>query len=166
MLFTSVEAFLKTWEYENGLTQGYMDVLTDASLKQAITPEHFNLGQIAWHLTTFPKAFLSQAGLQSEGPTADLETPTSAKEISDAYRHMTTTVTDAMKSQWSDAQLAETKTFFGKQFPIGMALTALIHHQIHHRGQMNVLMRQAGLVVPSVYGPTKEQWVQMQSQTK
>jgi uncharacterized damage-inducible protein DinB len=156
---------MQTWAHEVGLTQGYMDVLTDASLKQEITPEHSNLGQIAWHLTTFPKLLLSQAGLQFEGPSDDVERPTSAKEISDAYRRVSAAVTEAVKSQWSDAQLGETKTFFGRPFPIGIALTLLIHHQIHHRGQMNVLMRQAGLVVPSLYGPTKEQWIQIQSQT-
>ena len=34
----------------------------------------------------------------------------------------------------------------------------LIGHQTHHRSQMTVLMRQAGLVVPEVYGPAKEGW--------
>ncbi|MCK4657684.1 MAG: hypothetical protein KAT85_11650, partial [candidate division Zixibacteria bacterium] len=29
---------------------------------------------------------------------------------------------------------------------------------IHHRGQMTVLMRQAGLKVPGVYGPSMEEW--------
>jgi len=31
-------------------------------------------------------------------------------------------------------------------------------HQAHHRGQMTVLMRQAGMKVPGVYGPSKEEW--------
>lgn len=34
----------------------------------------------------------------------------------------------------------------------------LIQHQNHHRGQMTVLMRQAGLPVPGIYGPAKEEW--------
>ena len=34
----------------------------------------------------------------------------------------------------------------------------LVTHQTHHRGQMTVLMRQAGLKVPDVYGPAKEGW--------
>jgi uncharacterized damage-inducible protein DinB len=33
----------------------------------------------------------------------------------------------------------------------------MIDHQTHHRGQMTVLLRQAGLTVPGVMGPTKEQ---------
>jgi uncharacterized damage-inducible protein DinB len=36
-------------------------------------------------------------------------------------------------------------------------LHALVLHQVHNRGQMTVLMRQAGLVLPGVYGPTREE---------
>ena len=40
----------------------------------------------------------------------------------------------------------------------GQVLTVLIRHQIHHRAQMTVLIRQAGLKVPGVYGPSREEW--------
>ena len=43
--------------------------------------------------------------------------------------------------------------------PNSIFLMTLINHQNHHRGQMTVLMRQAGLTVPGVYGPAKEEWV-------
>ena len=39
-----------------------------------------------------------------------------------------------------------------------MSLQVLVVHQAHHRGQMTVLMRQAGLTVPGVYGPAREEW--------
>lgn len=35
----------------------------------------------------------------------------------------------------------------------------LIKHIIHHRGQVTVLMRQAGIEPFGVYDPTKERWV-------
>ena len=41
--------------------------------------------------------------------------------------------------------------------PNSIFLMTLINHQNHHRGQMTVLMRQAGLTVPGVYG-SKEEW--------
>jgi uncharacterized damage-inducible protein DinB len=43
-------------------------------------------------------------------------------------------------------------------------LTVLLRHEIHHRAQMTVLMRQAGLRVPGVYGPSREEWAAMQAQ--
>ena len=40
----------------------------------------------------------------------------------------------------------------------GLTLQVLVVHQAHHRGQMTVLMRQAGLEVPGVYGPSRQEW--------
>jgi len=45
--------------------------------------------------------------------------------------------------------------------PKAVTLDLLIKHIIHHRGQMTVLMRQAGLNVPGVYGPSRDEWSQM-----
>ena len=47
---------------------------------------------------------------------------------------------------------------YGESWTVGFTLLALITHQAHHRGQMTVLMRQAGLTVPGIYGPAREEW--------
>ena len=47
---------------------------------------------------------------------------------------------------------------YGETWSRGMTLFYLILHQAHHRGQMEVLMRQAGLKVPGIYGPAREEW--------
>jgi uncharacterized damage-inducible protein DinB len=47
---------------------------------------------------------------------------------------------------------------YGEKWTRGFTLYVLIAHQSHHRGQMTVLMRQAGLKVPGVCGPSKEEW--------
>ena len=49
---------------------------------------------------------------------------------------------------------------------MAMVLNVLIRHQIHHRGQMTILMRQAGVVVPSVYGPSREETAAMRAKQK
>ena len=43
----------------------------------------------------------------------------------------------------------------------GKLLQIIMHHQIHHRAQLGVLMRIAGLAVLGVYGPSKEDWTAM-----
>ena len=49
---------------------------------------------------------------------------------------------------------------YGQMWTREATLTSLVVHQIHHRAQMTVLMRQAGLKVPGIYGPSKEEWGQ------
>ena len=48
--------------------------------------------------------------------------------------------------------------YYGMQWTGAFALQVCVMHQAHHRGQMTVLMRQAGLVVPGTFGPAKEEW--------
>ncbi|WP_258881781.1 DinB family protein [Paenibacillus sp. sptzw28] len=36
-------------------------------------------------------------------------------------------------------------------------------HQIHHRGQMTILIRQAGLTAPGIYGPNEEETAAMRA---
>jgi uncharacterized damage-inducible protein DinB len=57
--------------------------------------------------------------------------------------------------------LTDELPMYGSTWRRGDILASLVHHQIHHRGQMTVLMRQAGLVVPGVYGPAREEWAAM-----
>lgn len=63
-----------------------------------------------------------------------------------------------MRTQWSDASLKDIHNVFGMDLPSEVSLPLIIKHLIHHRGQMTVLMRQAGLEVTGVYGPAREEW--------
>lgn len=66
-----------------------------------------------------------------------------------------------MKSQWNDDDLKVLNNVFGQELPNGVTLSLLNQHQIHHRGQITVLMRQAGLKVPGIYGPAREEWAEL-----
>ena len=64
----------------------------------------------------------------------------------------------AVQLQWNDDKLAEPLKLFGTiDTTYGGLLTLIVRHQIHHRGQLTILMRQAGLVPPGVYGPNEEE---------
>ena len=161
-MFITIEGFLSNWGFESGSTQKVLDALTDGSLKQEVMPNDRTLGGIAWHLVTALPAIVGQTGLTFEAPAMDAPVPATAKEIADEYRKTSQALTDAVKSQWTDQTLAEMVNLFGQfEATKGTVLSLVINHQIHHRGQMTILMRQAGLIVPGVYGPSKEEWIQM-----
>ncbi|WP_416826076.1 DinB family protein [Ectobacillus polymachus] len=157
-MFQTVEGFLKTWENEAKSTQKVLDALTDESLKQEITPENWSLGRIAWHIVTAIPVMTLGTGLKFEGETKDYPVPSSAQYIANSYRQMNEAFTQAIKTQWTDKDIATIHDFFGRQMPNSIVLMTVINHQNHHRGQMTVLMRQAGLKVPGIYGPSKEEW--------
>lgn len=156
-----IEDFVTEYTKEAQATQRVMDALTDASLSQKITPELRSLGQIAWHIATTIHEMLSRTGLTFAAPEGEEHAPASAQSIADTYRSSAAAAIEAMKSQWTDAKLTETSDMYGEQWPNGLTLRIFISHEIHHRGEMIVLMRQAGLRVPGIYGPTREEWIEM-----
>ena len=68
---------------------------------------------------------------------------------------------EQIKADWNDSTLNVSDDMYGEKWPRGMTLAVLVSHQTHHRAQMTVLMRQANLRVPGVYGPAREEWAPM-----
>lgn len=159
-MFRTIEDFMNEWNNETKATQRVLDTLTDASLEQRIAPDLRTLGQIGWHIATTIHEMLSRTGLKFDMPEGEELAPTSAKTIADTYRSASAKAIDAIQSQWTDAALTESSDMYGQQWPNGLTLRIIISHEIHHRGEMVVLMRQAGLRIPEIYGPTREDWIE------
>ena len=156
-MYRSIQDFLANWAHEEALTLQVLDTLTDASLPQAVLPGKRTLGDLGWHLVSSVNGMLGAGGLSVEGPSFHAPTPTSAAEIAAEYRKVSAAAVSALKEQWTDGKLPESLKLFGViDTTYGGLLQLVINHQIHHRGQMTVLMRQAGLVPPGVYGPNEE----------
>lgn len=157
-MFTTVKEFKEEWLQEAALTQKVLDALTDASLQQSVWSGGRTLGRIAWHITINIPQFLNRFGVVIEAVKVAAGVPISAKEIAETFRSVSANVAVGAQEQWTDATLTQVQDFFGRELPNAVILSQLIRHMIHHRGQMTILMRQAGLNVPGVYGPSKEEW--------
>lgn len=149
---------MRSWEFEASATQKLLNNLTNESLKQEITSQNWTLGHIAWHTIASIRIITSNTNLTFDAPAKDYPVPTSAQFIVDSYKEVSDAFVQALKTQWTDHTMNECIEFLGQQIPNGSLLLFLIQHQCHHRGQMTVLMRQAGLVVPGIYVPSKEEW--------
>jgi uncharacterized damage-inducible protein DinB len=160
-MYTTIAEFIEDWNQEAASTQKVLDALTDSSLQQSVASEHRTLARIAWHVVTSTPEMLNEFGVKVENVENGATAPSSAKEIADTFRKVSADTMDAVKQQWTDASLKEMKNVFGMDMQKAVTLSLLIKHIIHHRGQMTVLMRQAGLNVPGVYGPSKDEWSQM-----
>ena len=160
-MFRRLADFEAEWKYETDQTLRVIRALSDESLGQAVVPGGRTLGFLAWHVTVALPVSMAQAGVRSTGPGHDAPVPTRAAEIADAFESAAGSLGAAVQKAWSDEKLTEPVNYFGRQMPAGIVLEAVIRHLAHHRGQMTVLMRQAGLPVPGVYGPSKEDWEAM-----
>ncbi len=157
-MFRKIEDFQKSWAYETEATVKVFKALTDASLNQLVSQGGRTLGYLAWHQTLTLGEMPAQVGLKIDAPSHDEQCPGSAAAIATAYERAAASVGEQVAANWTDETLLQTDPMYGQIWSRGMTLSALILHQAHHRGQMTVLMRQAGLCVPGVYGPAKEEW--------
>lgn len=160
-MFTKLSHFERAWEYESEGTLKLLRALTDASLAQAVAPEGRTLGRLAWHVTTSLPEMMGRTGLRLAGPGEHDPVPGTAAAIVSGYEAAAASLLPAIRKSWTDDTLQEADDMYGDRWKRGLTLTILITHQAHHRGQMTVLMRQAGLKVPGIYGPAREEWAGM-----
>ncbi|MCU7667138.1 DinB family protein [Bacillus thuringiensis] len=160
-MYVTISDFIKEWNREAMLTQKVLDGLTDESLKQQVYPEGRTLGRIAWHFTTNIPEYLAHFGLKIEGVEDAGSVPTSAKEIAETFKNISLDVAKVIEEQWTDESLKQIQGAFGRQESNATILMGLIKHIVHHRGQVTVLMRQAGIKPFGVYGPPKEDWIHL-----
>ena len=162
--FDTVADFKATWLSEAKMTRSYFEHLTDESLKQPIADGFMNLGDLAWHLVTSIPGLVRENGLDIPLPTNHKETPEKVSEIITTFDQLSNKLLEEIDAKWNDETLVTVDKMWGAfDWPKWLALAMLVAHQGHHRGQMTVLMRQAGLKVPGVYGPSKEEMEQYAS---
>ena len=157
-MYTSVSAFISDWKYESEATLKLINNLTDESLKQKVWGEGRTLGFLAWHITLSIGEMMTKIGLNPDCPHEDTKMPAKAIDIKNTYEKASASLITEIESKIKDEMLNDEVTAYGQTFKKCQMLKMLNGHQIHHRGQMTVLMRQAGLKVQGIYGPSKEEW--------
>lgn len=159
-MYSTVDNLIAEWNKEAALTQRILDSLTDESLLQKVYPDGRTLGRIAWHFVSNIPDYLTEFGLGLDKVQNSDEVP-SANEIAESFKTISSNVGKALNEQWIDDSLKQIQNAFGRMESNATIFMGLIKHIVHHRGQITVLMRQAGLPIPAIYGPSKEGWKQL-----
>lgn len=157
-MYTSTKAFLSDWKHESEASLKLFNTLTDESLKQKVWSEGRTLGFLAWHITLSIGEMMTKIGLTPDCPPEDAKMPPKASDIKNTYEKASKSLNFELESKLKDEMLNDDINAYGQTWKKGVILKMLYSHQIHHRGQLTVLMRQAGLKVPGIYGPAKEEW--------
>ena len=160
-MYYKISDFKNDWKSESEATIKILNSLTDESLNQKVNEGGRSLGRLAWHITISLGEMPSHAGLPVKEIDGNSEVPASAKVIAEQYKRDSKQLLEVVAANWTDESLPDEVNMYGQNWKKGFVLEVLVRHQIHRRAQMTVLMRQAGLKVPGVYGPAKEEWESM-----
>ena len=154
LIMHRTDDFLLVWKLESESTLKVFAALSDDKLSQSVVSGGYSLQSLAWHIVGSIAMIPAHAGLLPM--PAKEPTPAAVAAIIDAYKRNAKQLTDAVQEKWTDAQLDEKIPIFGRTLRRGAVLSIVISHMCHHRAQMTVLMKQAGLKVPGVYGPSED----------
>jgi len=159
-MYHTINEFLEDWKTESEATVKVFKNITDESLNMSMLNYKRTIGRLAWHITNSIGETMKAAGSQIGATEDSNDQPNSASKIIEEYEKASNNMITRIKSDWTDSALKEEVNMFGEMWTKEFTLKVIVTHQIHHRSQMTVLMRQAGLKVPGIYGPSYEEWQQ------
>jgi uncharacterized damage-inducible protein DinB len=160
-MYYKLSDFIEEWKYESESTIKIFKHLKDESLSKKFNDNVRTPGRFAWHLVTTIGEMVQRTGLKFDATPVDAPIPATESEICNEYKRSSDGMIEALKKEWNDETLNEDVNLYGETWKKGTVLSVLVKHQAHHRGQLTVVMRLAGLEVPGVYGPAKEEWTKM-----
>lgn len=160
-MYYKINDFIKDWRSESEATLKIFNNLNDEILNKKFHDNIRTAGRLAWHIIESIPEMMNRTGLRVYGPEENSEMPDNLKKICEEYTKASESLIEAVTKNWTDDNLSEKINMYGEMWNKGTILSVMIVHQIHHRAQIIVLMRLAGLKVPGIYGPAREEWAQM-----
>ena len=164
------QQFLKTWEHESQNTIKVLKSLPAGQYDFRPDPKGRSLGEMAWHLAegdAYMTFGIERGDFTTPSKPPGIERPKTIAELAPGYERIHRDAVARVK-KLSPADYDRTIPFFdGSPVAIRHILwSAVLHHGIHHRGQLMLLNRQAGGTNPGIYGPNREEWTKMMEAMK
>jgi len=163
---SSIENFIAQWEFEFQITLNVMRAIPEDKIEFKPHEKFFTARKLAWHFVRIEDIFgrgvlkdkiiIGQSALPAEPPATVAEMiaifEKQHPEIVSGWR----TLDESTLQQKIPFVTPDGVT--RRELPRKAYLRiTLMHHIIHHRGQLSLMLRLMGAKVPSVYGPTADE---------
>jgi uncharacterized damage-inducible protein DinB len=160
---SAIDLLLQELEQEAQTTRRVLERVPGDRLAWKPHDKSMSLGQLALHVASVPGA-IAEISRISPFPAPKFEHP-SAASAAELVPTLDRSVAKAktILREMSDADLGKTwRVVDGDRevmaIPIAALLrTIMLNHWYHHRGQLSVYLRQVGVPVPSIYGPSADE---------
>ena len=160
---TMTEALQQELEQEAATTRRVLERVPNDRLGWKPHDRSMSLGQLALHVAMVPGAVAELSQISpAPVPTFVQPSPASAAELIPTLDDSIARAKGVLQSI-DDAALGKIwRVMDGDRevmaIPVGALLRSImLNHWYHHRGQLCVYLRQVGVPVPSVYGPSADE---------
>lgn len=162
-----LESFLTIWTAEAKKTADLMRSLPPTQYDYRPDKDWRSIGEMAWHLAE-GDGYMSAAAVEGkfgfDSKPPGLERPKTIAELAPAYERVHADAIARVRTLKPEDLDGTMMDFTGQPIRIGdMLWSYLLHHNIHHRGQLSLMCRLAGGVPPGMYGPNREETQVMQA---
>ncbi len=167
MANTELSQFLAAWEQEAQGTIKLLRALPPTQYDFRPTSDWRSLGELAWHLAE-GDGYMADGAVKGSLDFATklpgLERPRTVAELAPAYERVYTDAIAKVRKMQPEDMNRMMGTFMGQTMRTGDVLWGyLLHHNIHHRGELVLMCRMAGGVPPGLYGPNREETAAMKA---
>lgn len=155
------DSFFATWDYEAKQTAKLLASLPAGQYDFRPDPEARSLGELAWHLAEiegYTGDGVENRKMDYSKKLPEMQRPREISALAPGYEKVhAQAVARAKKLSPADFDL-KIPFMAGRELTIRDILwNTMLHHIIHHRGQLSVLTRLAKGVSPGMYGPNREE---------
>lgn len=156
---------LAEFDQEMAATRRVLERVPEAAFAWKPHEKSCSLGGLATHLSQLPhwgRQILDQECYDlgsASGQTAETQTvadilETFDRHVAEVRRPLTERPEQELLQPWALTRGAQTILSMPK---ISALRRFLLHHVIHHRGQLTVYLRLQGVPIPPIYGPTADE---------
>jgi uncharacterized damage-inducible protein DinB len=162
---TTKDTLLPEFDQETAATRRLLERLPEASFGWRPHDRSFDLGGLATHLAQIPHwgvAILKHDAYDLAAARPASTALTSVAAVLDRFDRHVAEVRGAIVAAPEGHLLAPWALRRGSQLILSVPRIAalrsfVVHHTVHHRGQMTVYLRLLGVPLPPLYGPTADE---------
>jgi uncharacterized damage-inducible protein DinB len=154
-----VEPFLDQWEKVRGRTRRVVDRIPPERLEWTWKPGKFTPGDLVRHLAGIERWMYAENAMRRPSRYAGHgeELASGWTAVRDYFERLHAESMEIFRGL-TEADLAKRcVTPGGAEISVGKWLRLMFEHEIHHRGQIYLLLSMLGVETPPLYGLTSEQ---------
>lgn len=156
-----LQTFREAWDREARNLIRVLESLPPDQYDFRPDPKGRSIGELAWHLSEIDACLsfgIAERRFRLEDEPPGLARPREVALLAPGFARVHAEAVARLKGL-TGGQLDESVTYFdGRTMAIREILwDALLHHHLHHRGQLVMLCRMAGGKPPGLYGPNREE---------
>ena len=160
-----LQTFLNVWDEEANKSAAMLRALPVDQYDFRPDAGGRSLGELGWHLAE-AEAYMTygiERGVFEMGARPPgMERPRTVEALAPGFERVHQDAVQRVKKLTGTDLDREIIFFTGSPVTVRQILwTMLLHHEIHHRGQLSLMCRLAGGCAPAPYGPNREEMAKL-----